>query len=254
MIANKDLSSLEESLGYRIFPLSSSWDTATSVDSNADLLSNPYPDTPKHSHYFADTPEHKDCVFVITSSASGVARARWLNLNDPYDRALFEGDNDTALAIAENRLKANPEDTDALFDAAYALAELDRHDEAIAFYKQLLETEPNNSYALNNIGCSLSENGYHEQAHDYFLRAVEKDPNSFINNLNLAKSYANLGNMDAYYKQIEKTMSLSSLTLEDKFERHEFSKDTGIYTLQDAQNLRRGTAPLHGEGYGCFLN
>jgi tetratricopeptide (TPR) repeat protein/uncharacterized protein YgiM (DUF1202 family) len=85
-------------------------------------------------------------------------------------------------------LELNPENTDALFNRAYAYAEIYEYTEAEADLNALFELEPNNFAAYNNLANIYYSRGDYETALEYYDSSIELfsgDPIPFYNRASL---------------------------------------------------------------------
>ncbi len=92
---------------------------------------------------------------------------------DVRAKALHEQDYDSVVALADQALVENPEDTVAMLDRALALALKGDIDGSMNQNLAVLKLDPKNSIALNNLACDYSDQGNLEMAHNVFLQAHE---------------------------------------------------------------------------------
>jgi tetratricopeptide (TPR) repeat protein len=184
-------------------------------------------------------------VFILIRDENGFYKVLHVDPRSPYGQAVITGDYKRAAQISKEQLAEDPENTDLLFDAAFALGNAGRHEEALEYYKQLLALDPDNAAAWNNMGCELCSLGREGEAHDAFKRAYNLDPNDFIHAQNLANSYCRRGNMNAYFQYLEKAMNTTSSDIDARVARYNFEKTSG---LSCASGVRALHAKLHTSG------
>ena len=76
------------------------------------------------------------------------------------------------VAIAENRLKLNPDDVRALYMGANGLVALGERELGLQWARRAVELEPDDSMLLYNVACIFSLAGQTDDALDYIERAV----------------------------------------------------------------------------------
>lgn len=104
---------------------------------------------------------------------------------------LIEGENEAALAAAENAITANPFSSDAWAIRALALARNERYGEAIASGLQALSLDPDNATALAFMAQSYLDADLPALAEERATQAVETDPDN-------AEAHYALGLWNAY--------------------------------------------------------
>ncbi len=124
--------------------------------------------------------------------------------------ALFEKDLaelDAEQLSDAQKARINKIKADLLFDQAYALSECNEPEKALAIYEEVIALDSENSAAWNNAGCELLELGQHEKALEYFKESARLDPNSVITRVNLAGAYSINGDMDACAEQLKAALA-----------------------------------------------
>ncbi len=82
-----------------------------------------------------------------------------------------------ALALLDTALRANPEDTGLLYEAAMLAERIDRMDLLEAHLRRVLELQPDHAHALNALGYSLADRGLRlDEAEALIARAHELMP------------------------------------------------------------------------------
>lgn len=85
--------------------------------------------------------------------------------------------------LLQKALEFKPNDTDLLFDTAYAFSEVEMYDLVIFLYSRLLRFDPENSYGLNNLGVAYYEFDLKISAVKFFKEAVSKKNSLATSNL-----------------------------------------------------------------------
>ncbi len=99
------------------------------------------------------------------------------------------GTRDDALSCFERACEQRPDDVEAQFCRASALASLGRTVEAVVAYERVLELDPMHAGCYNNLGIVFLDQWLLAEARACFLRALEADPRH-------AEALNNLGNVD----------------------------------------------------------
>lgn len=242
---------IENSLGIKVKPLTNDWMAARGIlyqehlDEQAEIqekLKQRYVFEARDWRTGGDNEENRKLSdstthIIIEEDEFGFLKARHLNINDEYDRALLEGNNDKALEIALKRLEENPDDTHALFDKAYALSELGRNDEALKAYQDLTEQWPDNTAAWNNMAIELYSLGREEEGLEAYKTAQELDPTDILYTINLATAYKWAGDTDKFYDLMETVFDLPTNSIDNKIQRHNLALN-GFNSKEDVQALR----------------
>ena len=100
-------------------------------------------------------------------------------------------DLDSALQNCEQALEINPQSESALYQKAYVLWEMDRHDESLATLDRLLDLDPIKQDALKLAGIVSTELGERDRARAYFDRYMELNPGDVGVRLSIATDIAN---------------------------------------------------------------
>ena len=108
------------------------------------------------------------------------------------------------IAIWEDTIAKQPENSRAYDCLALALADSGRLDEAIANYRKALQLNPDFVEAHNNFGIALEDRGRGDEAIAQYQKALELRPNYAEAHNNLGSSLANRGQIDeaiAHYRK-----------------------------------------------------
>jgi tetratricopeptide (TPR) repeat protein len=87
------------------------------------------------------------------------------------------GDFDGGVALLEERLTANPDDDEVLYQLGVLYGMHKQVDRALYYMRETLSRNPDNAHALNYTGYTLAERGENlEEAETLILRALEQRP------------------------------------------------------------------------------
>lgn len=81
-----------------------------------------------------------------------------------------------AVAIYDDSLKTNPQDTISWNNKGAALISINEYQEAIECFDKALKIHPKDAAALHNKGVSLEKLGKHQEAIKYYDQALAQDP------------------------------------------------------------------------------
>lgn len=246
MVAQRELSALEEALGKTISPLNMIWADSLGVFQK-DVWQDGFNHHKETGHeiFFSnisdiensdDDPEGK--VYMLVRHKNGQYTGLWVDPEDEYDAALINQDYETALDIAEQRLKENPEDPSSIFDKAYALSYSGNTVETVKLYKEVLELEPNNAAAWNNIAIEYEAQGNSTQALKCYKTAQELEPNSVLYNLNYADALKENGDMKGYFEHLERAYNISPKGADERLTLYNAKESSGLQSLEDVQKLK----------------
>ena len=101
-----------------------------------------------------------------------------------------------ALEDAQERVRQNPNDTQAHAVLGYTYSKSGRYEEAIVSYKEAIRvnpTHPKIAAAHYNLGNAYDELGRYEEAIVSYKEAIRLKPDDAKVHFNLGNSYANLG-------------------------------------------------------------
>ena len=84
-----------------------------------------------------------------------------------------------AISIAQQFLKKDPDDRDALYVVAEACYKDDKYDEALQTYHSIFKNHPDDEEILNQIGLCHEKLGQYNQALEAFTRLSERSPESW---------------------------------------------------------------------------
>ena len=99
-----------------------------------------------------------------------------LDAQSAADRAFEDGDYPRALALYQDRLATDAQNTYALRGVALSLMQLGRDDEALTAFQAAIDVEPEFGGAYANRGILHDRMGRHEQAVADYRRALSLDP------------------------------------------------------------------------------
>lgn len=83
------------------------------------------------------------------------------------------GNKDISIYCKDKSLEYDPNDTDELFNSAYAASNEGISEISISNYLRLVRIDPENSTALNNLGVCTKEEGLNIKAAESYNRAIE---------------------------------------------------------------------------------
>lgn len=81
-----------------------------------------------------------------------------------------------AISAFERSLALNPDDAATLFNLAFALQRVHRHEDAIGRFERAIELQPNLDRAWYGLGLSLAHVGRHAEAAAKFQEAARLQP------------------------------------------------------------------------------
>ncbi|MFB5191284.1 tetratricopeptide repeat protein [Alicyclobacillus fastidiosus] len=98
--------------------------------------------------------------------------------------------------LLEERLRAEPDKVELLFEKACLLTKLGRMTEARNTYLALLAREPSHAGALNNLGTLLYNTGFRSAARTTYIETVSRHPSEPMGHVNLANVYLKDGEFE----------------------------------------------------------
>ena len=98
-----------------------------------------------------------------------------------------------AIATYEQVLRLQPDDVQARFALAVALAQIGRVGEAVAHYQQVVRIEPGHFEAHSNLAALLARAGRLDEAIPHFEQAVRLRTDRVEMHMNLAVAYSSAG-------------------------------------------------------------
>lgn len=242
---------IENSLGIKIKPLTNDWLAARGVlyqqhlDEQAEIqekLKQRYVFEARDWRTGEDSENRlklsdETTHIIIEEDEFGFLQSRHLNINDEYDRALLEGNNEEALDIASKRLEEDPDDIYALFDKAYALSHLGLAEESLQAYQEYIVQCPDSAAAYNNMAIQLYRLGRDEEGFQAYKTAQELDPTDILYTINLANAYRWAGDMDKFFNLLETVFDMPTDSIDNKIERHNMALE-GLNSKADVQAMR----------------
>ena len=105
------------------------------------------------------------------------------NISELYDTAykhLQNGELRQAVAVYDEILVIEPENTDTMLMKGIALSNLDRHKQSMKEFYKVLEKEPNNISAIVGMGVGFGNFGEYKEAAKYFDDAYVIMPNDHV--------------------------------------------------------------------------
>lgn len=127
--------------------------------------------------------------------------------SDYVRRLLQEGDNESALATAQEARKVLPTDMNLVLIEGIALIRLQRYSEAATILIDLAKNNPRNAEIHATLGAAMMGAGFYEEARETLLKAIRLDKNvGGEYYYNLAQLYALVDPVDLktarrYYSQ-----------------------------------------------------
>ena len=116
---------------------------------------------------------------------------------------------DDAVKAYEKAININPDDTDIMYNLAYAYIKIKKYDEAEKLLLEVIkkDTEDNNSYF--HLGEIYSRKKEHDNAIKYLSKALELDNNDTIALFYLAYEYSEINNIDKAIELYNKVIELN---------------------------------------------
>ena len=121
---------------------------------------------------------------------------------------LSKGKAEAAAALYAEAVKLTPEDEDAHYNLALALARLGKLEEARKHYEEALRIFPDYSEAHNNLGTALARQGKVALAIVHFDQAVRLQPNYVEARYNLGIGYLSQDRVEAAIEQLTVVLRL----------------------------------------------
>ena len=88
-----------------------------------------------------------------------------------------QGREDEAFGVAQELLRQDPDDAEALYILGNLHAKAEQYGSALLFFRRVVELKPGNPLAMNNLGLSLEGLGRPREARRWFERAHAKKQN-----------------------------------------------------------------------------
>ena len=101
-------------------------------------------------------------------------------LYDTANKHLQNGELREAIAVYDEILVIEPENTDTMLMKGIALSNLDRHKQSMKEFYKVLEKEPNNISAMIGMGVGFGNFGEYKEAAKYFDDAHMIMPNDHV--------------------------------------------------------------------------
>ena len=240
MYERNNLHSLGTAVGAKVLSLSDVW------DSHKDDLGFPDHTPPTNTNIYFFEPEAlgipdnllETSIYMFVEFESGGIMGLWVDPKDPYGFALINQDYKKAEEIAENRIKDDPKDHDAIFQLAYAKSMSGKLQESTLLYKEYLQHSPDSADAYNNIAINFETLGLHDKAHDYYLHAAKLAPNDVQISLNLANSYLLNGDIEMYLDYLETALSIPPSNIEDHVALYNHKQHSDLEDLKAVRGYR----------------
>lgn len=126
-----------------------------------------------HNESVETTDNEQLNLLLFTKDESDFVTTRYISPESEYGLAILAENFDDALAIADDNLRANPNDFNALYDKAYANDALGKHEESLRLYQLCTKLDANSAVAHRSIAHSLAMLGRDEEAQASFDKAAE---------------------------------------------------------------------------------
>lgn len=117
-------------------------------------------------------------------------------------KQLSEKDYEGALKVANQALRNNPQDLDALLGKGIALTGLKQRSEAISLYQKVTRDHPEQAEAYNNLAALYAAEGKYDSARQVLEKAMQTQGSYAVAYKNLNAVYAKLADQ-AYSKALE---------------------------------------------------
>lgn len=117
-------------------------------------------------------------------------------------KQLSEKDYEGALKAANQALRNNPQDLDALLGKGIALTGLKQRSEAISLYQKVTRDHPEQAEAYNNLAALYAADGKYDNARQVLEKAMQTQGSYAVAYKNLNAVYAKLADQ-AYRKALE---------------------------------------------------
>jgi len=112
------------------------------------------------------------------------------------NRALEDGDFETAVMWFRRAVKADPNDKLAQNNLGYSLAELGKRGEAVQYFHKALELDPEYVIARLNLAAALLSDGNYAAAAEEYHKVYQLDPADQLAHLKWATTLQAMGQLD----------------------------------------------------------
>jgi tetratricopeptide (TPR) repeat protein len=133
---------------------------------------------------------------VSTNDAKSVDIDKSTDFQNQATDLLAKGKIDEAVARFKEAVKFNPEDEDAHYNLALALARQENREAAMKEYLEALRIYPDYAEAHNNLGNLLVNEGKFSEAVEHFQAALKISPDNASAHNNLGNALARQGKVD----------------------------------------------------------
>ena len=134
-----------------------------------------------------------------------------------------DGDYGGAIAVINQILSRDPENTDALILASQCHSLLGHYDQAVAFDRKAVDAHPDNPQAWMTLAFDLGNLGDVEAAEEAYRRAAELDPKRAAAWFKLATIAARRGELGEALSHLEKACSENEEYREEAKSQPEFA-------------------------------
>lgn len=124
-----------------------------------------------------DEAKPKPPVSPVKASVPPKPVPKGMVASDFVRQLLQEGDNETALATAQEARKALPTDMNLVLIEGIALIRLQRYPEAATILIDLAKNNPRNAEIHATLGAAMMGAGFYEEARETLLKAIRLDKN-----------------------------------------------------------------------------
>lgn len=138
-------------------------------------------------------------VWIIQSENDGFTP---LIPSTELQKQLSEKDYEGALKTANQALRNNPQDLDALLGKGVALTGLKQRNEAISLYQKVTRDHPEQAEPFNNLAALYAAEGKYENARQVLEKAMQTQGSYAVAYKNLNAVYAKLADQ-AYSKALD---------------------------------------------------
>jgi tetratricopeptide (TPR) repeat protein len=173
---------------------------------------------------------------------------RSVELINEGNEFLEQNKPEQAAARFRAAVRANPEDEDAHYNLAIALARQGKHEEAVHHYEEALRLFPEYAEAHNNLGNVLVRLGRFSEAQRHFEQAIEFSPDNAWAHNNLGTALARQARVSEAILHFQKAIQIAPDYLDAHFNLGRSYSVQGrdqeaIAQFQEVLRLRPGFEP-----------
>jgi tetratricopeptide (TPR) repeat protein len=154
---------------------------------------------------------------LSTNDSESVDVDKSSDLQNRGTDSLAQGKIDAAVAQFQEAVKFNPEDEDAHYNLALALARQENREAAKKEYLEALRIYPDYAEAHNNLGNLLVNEGKFSEAVEHFQAALKISPDSASAHNNLGNALARQGKVDEAIPCFSEALRLKPVYVEARY-------------------------------------